>query len=250
MQTLTALIIDDEKHAREGLSTLLELYCPSVKVVGDANDIEQGMSLIQEHRPEIVFLDIEIGDANGFQLLDQLPSILFQLVFTTAYSEFAIKAFRYNAIDYLLKPIQPQQLTAAVENAKYSLHTQDIQLQLEALRQSLQSEQQEKIIISTMEGLNIIKLTTIIHVVGNANYSTFHLDNGEKIMASKNLKHYEDILPSEFFFRTHQSHLVNVRYIKKIKTQEGHMVELDEGSNIPLAKRRKDDLLIRLKGIR
>jgi two-component system LytT family response regulator len=198
----------------------------------------------------VVFLDIEIGEQTGFQMLDQLPSINFQLIFTTAYSEFAIKAFRYHAIDYLLKPIEPKQLIAAIEKAGQSHQTQQIQQQINELRQAMSSGQSEKVIVPTMEGLNFIKIESIIHVAGSANYSTFHLDNGDKIMASKNLKYYEDLLPSEFFYRVHQSHLVNIRFIKKVVTYEGYAVELEEGISVPLAKKRKEELLNLLKGFR
>lgn len=248
MKPLTALIIDDERHAREGLSTLLELYCPNVQIIGDADNIDDGIHLIRKLNPEMVFLDIEIGEQTGFQLLDQLPSITFQLVFTTAYSEFAIKAFRYHAIDYLLKPIQPNQLIAAVEKARQSSQTKQIQQQIEALRQAIDSGQAEKVIVPTMEGLNFIKVDSIIHVEGSANYSTFYTNNGDKIMASKNLKYYEDLLPSDLFYRVHQSHLVNIRFIKKIKTYEGYEVELEEGGCVPLARKRKEDLVNLLKG--
>lgn len=127
---------------------------------------------------------------------------------------------------------------------------QQIQQQLKELRQALSSGQQEKIIVPTMEGLNFIKIDAIVHIVGSANYSTFHLDTGDKIMASKNLLYYEDLLPSEIFYRVHQSHLVNIRYIKKINTFEGHTVELEKGASVPLAKKRKKDLLVLLKGVR
>lgn len=247
---MTAIIIDDERHAREGLAALLRMYCPHLVILGEAGDMDTGIHLIRKHPPDMVFLDIAIGEHSGFQLLDQLPEVSFQLVFTTAYSEFAIKAFRYHAIDYLLKPIQPQLLMAAVEKARDSLQTRDLQLQLDALRQFFGSGRQEKIVISTMEGLSFIRIHTIVHVVGSGNYSTFHLENGEKILASKNLKHYEDLLPSDRFFRSHQSHLVNIRYITKIRSQEGHLIELEGGFSAPLVQKRKEALLALLKGIR
>jgi two-component system LytT family response regulator len=221
-----------------------------VQIIGDADNIDDGIHLIRKLNPEMVFLDIEIGEQTGFQLLDQLPAISFQLVFTTAYSEFAIKAFRYHAIDYLLKPIQPNQLIAAVEKAGQSSQTKQIQQQINELRQALSSGQSEKVIVPTMEGLNFIKIESIVHVEGSANYSTFHLNNGDKIMASKNLKYYDDLLPSELFYRVHQSHLVNIRFIKKIIILEGYAVELEEGVSVPLARKRKEELLNLLKGVR
>lgn len=248
MRPLTAIIIDDEKHARQGLAALLDLYCPQVLVLGDADHVDQGISLIREHKPDVVFLDIQIGEENGFQLLDKLPIINFQLIFTTAYSEFAIKAFRYHAIDYLLKPIEPQQLMAAIDKSTQALDSRTLQDQITALQRYLQFGQQEKMIVPTMDGYHFIKIPSIVHIEGSGNYSTFYLDNGESLMASKHLKFYEEILPVDMFFRVHQSHLVNIRYIKKISTAEGLQVELEEGSLLPLARRRKDDLMNLLGG--
>ena len=247
---LNALIIDDEKHARQGLSSLLELYCPEVKVAGQAKGLHQGISLIHQYHPNLVFLDIELQEDNGFELLDQLPEIDFQLIFTTAHSKFAVKAFRYHAIDYLLKPIQPSELVSAVNNARHSLNNHQIQQQLAELKQYFKTGNEEKIVISTMDGLNFIKISSIIHICGSGNYSTFFLRDGKKIMASKNLKHYADLLPSHIFFRSHQSHLVNIHYITKIRTQEGLFVELEGAHCTPLTRGRKDGLLMLMEGIR
>ena len=250
MTQLSAIIIDDEQHARQGLATLLELYCPQIHIAGDANTIDKGIALIRQWAPDVVFLDIQIGEQNGFQLLDQLKQINFQLIFTTAYSEFAIKAFRYHAVDYLLKPIQPQQLAAAVEKAGQSSRTGKLERQLGELLHTLKSGKQEKVVVPTLEGLNYLSVDSIVHVAGSANYSTFHLDNGEKVMASKNLKYYEELLPEDTFFRAHQSHLVNLRYIKQIRTVEGNTIEMEDGAGIPLAKARKGALVERLQGRR
>ena len=250
MTQLSAIIIDDEQHARQGLATLLELYCPQVQAAGDANTIDKGIALIRQWAPDVVFLDIQIGEQNGFQLLDQLKQTDFQLIFTTAYSEFAIKAFRYHAVDYLLKPIQPQQLIAAVEKAGKSSRTGKLERQLGELLHTLKSGKQEKVVVPTMEGLHYLSVDNIVHVAGSANYSTFHLDSGEKVMASKNLKYYEELLPEDVFFRAHQSHLVNIRYIKQIRTVEGNTIEVEDGSSIPLAKARKGALVDLLQGKR
>lgn len=248
MKPVSALIVDDEKHARDGLKALLKLYCPHVNLVGDAENVEDGMALISQKSPDLVFLDIEIGEQNGFQLLDRLPYINFQLIFTTGHSEFAIKAFRYHAVDYLLKPIQPGQLQAAVGKAAHSRQTQQVQEQLTELRQALHSGKPEKLVIPTQEELHFIQVDTIVHVVGSGNYSTFHLKEGGKVMASRNLKYYADLLPADIFYRVHQSHLVNTRCISKIKTHEGYIVELEDGAHVPLAKKRKEDLLALLRG--
>ena len=245
-----AIIIDDEQHARQALATLLEIYCPQVQIAGEANTIDKGIALILQWAPDVVFLDIQIGEENGFQLLDQLKQTDFQLIFTTAHSAFAVRAFRYHAVDYLLKPIQPSQLIAAVGKAGQSNRTEKLEQQLGELLHTLQSGRQEKIVVPTLEGLHYISIGNIVRVAGSANYSTFHLDNGEKIMASKNLKNYEEILPEDTFFRAHQSHLVNIRFIKKIRTLEGNAIEMEDNSSVPLAKARKGELMERLQGRR
>ncbi len=243
MSPLKAVIIDDEQHARTSLTSLLALYCEEVTVVGEASSIQEGIQRILSLHPDLVFLDIHIGREDGFELLDQVQSLKFQLIFTTAHSEFAVKAFRYNAIDFLLKPIEPMELVAAVEKTRALGYSESFQQQLAQLSESLQSKQTEKIVLSTAEGLNFICVEQIIHVEGDANYSTFYLHSGEKIMTSKNLKFYDDLLSNDTFFRAHQSHLVNMNAIKKIKTVDGATIELTNGAQIPLAKRRKEALL-------
>ncbi|MCB9285702.1 MAG: response regulator transcription factor [Lewinellaceae bacterium] len=244
---LRAIIIDDEQPARQGLATLLELYCPQVQVAGDANTIDKGITLIRQWAPDVVFLDIQIGEQNGFQLLDQLKQTDFQLIFTTAYSDFAVKAFRYHAVDYLLKPIQPQQLLPPWKKAGSPAAPESWSGSwgVVANAEGGQAGENRR---AHYGGLHYISVENIVHVAGSANYSTFHLDSGEKVMASKNLKYYEELLPKDTFFRAHQSHLVNLRYIKQIKTLEGNTVELEDGAGIPLAKARKGALMERLKG--
>ncbi len=246
MKLLKAIIIDDERHARESLNSLVELYCPEVKIIADASDIHDGKQLIEKLIPDLVFLDISIGEETGFDLLENLGSFNFQLIFTTAFSEYAIKAFRVNALDYLLKPIEPSQLQSAIHKVKQTTNQNQLQHQLTNLVQSFSTKSNNQISISTLEGIIFLETEKITHVNGSGNYSTFYMIDGEKIMASKSLSHYESLLPVEIFYRCHQSYLVNLQYVKKILTKEGNMVELKNGSQAPIAKRRKEELLSRL----
>ncbi len=242
MKKLNAIIVDDEKHARESLTALLELYCPEVNVIAKAANIAEGKKMIESLTPDVVFLDIAIGEDNGFDLVELLSPISFQLIFTTAFSDFALKAFRVNAIDYLLKPIDPEQLTAAVTKAHQNKNPIQLQEQLTHLFDSLQSKQTKKIAISTLEGVTFVEVEHIVHVSGSGNYSTFHLETGNSIMASKSLKYFETLLPEGKFFRSHQSHLVNLTCIKSIVSSEG-VIELSNGEQAPLSKSRKEDLM-------
>ncbi|MCB0594695.1 MAG: response regulator transcription factor [Lewinellaceae bacterium] len=246
---LHAIIIDDEQHAIESLAGLLALYCPSVRVAGFADNVEEGLELIRQQSPGLVFLDVHIGEATGFELLEQLREAHFQLIFTTGHSEYAIKAFRYNAIDYLLKPIDPAQLTEAVEKANQQSTPRLDTRQLENLIHSLATKKLEKITIAAAEGFHFVEVPSIIRIEGEGNYATFYLQDGEQVVASRNLKTYEELLPGDQFIKTHQSHIVNLHCVKKLLQQEGSILQMADGSEVPLARRRKDAVVEALRGL-
>ena len=245
---LRAIIIDDEQHAIQALAGLLALYCPSVKIVGFADKVEEGIGLIREERPGLVFLDVHVGETTGFELLEQLKNVDFQLIFTTGHSEYAIRAFRYNAIDYLLKPVDPFQLQEAVEKAGRQGAPPIDGHQLENLIQSLATKKLDKITISSAEGLHFVEIPAIIRIEGEGNYATFYLQDGERVVASRNLKAYEELLPGDQFIKTHQSHIVNLRYVKKLLQQDGGLLQMADGSEVPLARRRKEAVMEALRG--
>lgn len=246
MTPLKAIIIDDEKHAREALTSLLSMYCPQVVILAEGDSVKTGLQSIRQLQPEVVFLDIAIGEETGFDLVKQLQPIDFQLIFTTAFNEYALHAFRANAIDYLLKPINPKELIVAVNKAQKSKNTQQLDHQFQQLFQTINPRKKEKIAVSTMDGITYLEIDQVIHIIGNGNYSTFHLSDGEKIMASKNLKHFEVILPKEFFFRSHQSHLVNLHFIKKIQKSDG-LIHLSNNAQIPITRHKRDLLIQKMK---
>lgn len=242
MKTVKAIIVDDELHARESLSSLIEIYCPEVNILETASNLKEAKLKIEALKPDLLFLDIAIGEDNGFDLVEALSPVDFQIIFTTAFSEFALKAFQVNAIDYLLKPIDPAFLKAGIEKVKSQNSNDKMQEQLTNLFQSMQSQKIKKIAINSLEGVAFIEVQKIAHIVGSGNYSTFHFLNGEKITSSKSLKHFEKILPENTFFRSHQSHLINLDFIQKVKSSDS-VIELTDGHQAPLSKSRKERLL-------
>ncbi|MCB0572897.1 MAG: response regulator transcription factor [Phaeodactylibacter sp.] len=243
---LHAILIDDEAHAIQSLAGLLALYCPNVRIIGHASSVADGMALLREKRPELVFLDVHIGEETGFELLEQLKEAPFQLIFTTGHSDYAIKAFRYHAIDYLLKPIDPAQLQEAVEKARRKSASRLDGYQLENFIQALNGKQPEQLTISSSDGFHFIDIASIIRINGDGNYSTFYLQGGERVIASKNLKTYEELLPAGQFIRTHQSHIVKLSCIKKLLLQEGSLLQLADGSEVPLSRRKKEAVMAAL----
>jgi len=242
MKTINAIIVDDELHARESLSSLLKIYCPSINILTTSATLEEARSATEELKPDLLFLDIAIGEDNGFDLVEALSPIDFQIIFITAFSEYALKAFQVNAIDYLLKPIDPALLKSAVEKVKKQGNAHQIQEQLSNLVDSMHSQKPKKIAISSMEGVNFIEVETIVHIIGSGNYSKFLLLNGRKITSSKSLKHYEKLLPKSTFFRCHQSNLINLDYVQQVKSSDS-IIELIDGHQAPLAKSRKEKMM-------
>lgn len=242
MEQFSAIIIDDEKDAREALSGLVELYCPELEILGEASSIPMAKSLILAKRPTLIFLDISIGETLGFDLLKQLENIHFQIIFTTAHSEYALRAFRVNALDYLLKPIEPVQLVAAVEKAKNNQLSSTLSQQLDKINQSLYKQGSRQLTINSAEGIYIIDSDEICYVRGEGNYSTFYLKDKNTVIASKNLGYFEKELGPPAFFRCHQSFIVNVSQIKKINSKEG-ILELKDGARISFSAKKKEDLL-------
>lgn len=240
---MKTLIIDDESSARQTLRTFLNQYCPEITMVGEANSVESGKEKIRSNQPELIFLDIAMQDGTGFDLLQQIPFGSFQLVFTTAYDDYAIKAFEYNAIDYLLKPIHPDQLVRVVEKAKNKVNQQGLVQQLSQLLQQVHTPHEiRKISLATQEGSVVIALEEICHLQSEGSYTTVFYGNCEKVVISKLIKDFEQLLPQPPFFRTHQSHMVNIHCIRKILKEDGGMVLLKSGEKIPVSRRKKEAL--------
>ena len=216
MTPIKALIIDDEEHAQIALKALLDLYCPEVQVIACASTLSAGKNLIETLNSDLIFLDIMIGEEFGFDLFNHIDRLDLPIIFTTGHSEFAIQAFRVNALDYLLKPIEPNELKAAVGRVKIQLPRQTLQQQISSLAKSLYQQKIDQLAIHSSNGTTFIDFNDIMHINGEGSYSTFFLNDNKQVIASKNLGYYYNILPKDIFYRCHQSHLVNLQYVSKI----------------------------------
>jgi two-component system LytT family response regulator len=250
MNTINAIIIDDEERARNTLSSLLLNYCPEISVLATCANVPDGVLAINKHKPDVVFLDIEMPDYNGFELLGFFREIDFDIIFVTAYSEYAIKAFEISAVDYILKPIDIDQLKNSVEKLKQKkLHSQ-MQEQIELLKESYKGDDIRKIALSMSNGLTFVEIADIVLLEADGAYTTFYLKDGQKIVVSKKLKFYEDILSNRsFFFRTHRSYVINVNFIKKYSRSENAIL-MDNDTSITISRDRKQEFEALLKELR
>ncbi|MFT3980117.1 MAG: LytTR family DNA-binding domain-containing protein [Ferruginibacter sp.] len=241
---ITAIIIDDEAKGRLALKEKLKSYCPDVELLAEASGGEQGMAAIETFKPQVVFLDIEMPGMSGFEMLQQLPTHDFHLIFTTAYDQYAIKAIKYAAFDYLLKPIDISELQQAVKKISSARVTQ-LQKQLELLKDNTGQVKKpfHKIAIPTLEGLLFYNIDDIICLEANSNYSNLHFSNRQKIVASKTLKEFEEMLPADIFFRPHHSWLINLSFVKRYIRGDGGQVEMQNGMYIEVSRRKKEAFL-------
>jgi two-component system, LytTR family, response regulator len=241
---ITATIVDDEPDCCESLVILLERYCPEVKVLDICYSAETAMQSIKEHQPKILFLDIEMPFMNGFEMLERLGDINFELIFTTSYDQYAIKAIRYSALDYLLKPVDREELQKAVQKAAQR-NQHMLPQQLEMLLQKLKNPivPVNKIAIPTMEGFQLLAVESIISCESQGNYTHLFLKDKRKIIASRNLKDIEELLEGNPFLRVHHSHIVNINEVEKYIKGEGGYLLMSDGSSINVSKSRKELLL-------
>lgn len=250
MNIINAIIIDDEERARNTLSSLLLSYCPEINVLAACANVPDGVIAINKHKPDIVFLDIEMPDYNGFELLGFFREIDFDIIFVTAYSEYAIKAFEISAVDYILKPIDIDQLKNSVEKLKQKKMHSQMQEQIQLLKESYRGDDIRKIALSMSNGLTFVEITDIVLLEADGAYTTFYLKDGQKIVVSKKLKFYEDILSNRsFFFRTHRSYFINVNFIKKYSRSENAIL-MDNDFSLAISRDRKQEFEALLKELR
>jgi two-component system LytT family response regulator len=245
---LKAIIVDDEPNCSESLGTMLERYCPDVELSAICNSGASALKQIPLHNPQLVFLDIEMPHMNGFELIEKLQKINFELIFTTSYDQYAIKAIKFSALDYLLKPIDREELKKAVQKVLQRQQPplpQQLEILLQKLNQPVNSSL--RIAIPTMEGLQMILVDSIICCNSDDNYTNFHLKNKQKITASRTLKDIEEMLEGRSFFRVHHSHLVNLNEIHKYVKGEGGYLIMSDGTSINVSRTRKDMLLHKLQ---
>ncbi|MBO9203033.1 MULTISPECIES: LytR/AlgR family response regulator transcription factor [Niastella] len=245
---ITATIVDDEPLCCESLATLLENYCPAIKVSDICVSAPAALKSISEHPPQILFLDIEMPQMNGFELLERLQEINFQLIFTTSYDQYAIKAIQFSALDYLLKPIEREELKAAVQKAVQRIQ-RPLPEQIEMLLQKLYHPTMSlnKIAIPTLEGLQMIFIESVIFCKAESNYTILVLKNKQRITASRTLKEVEAMLEDHSFARVHNSWVVNLNEVEKYVKGEGGYLIMSDGSTIDVSRNRKEMMLKKLQ---
>jgi len=242
--SIRTAIVDDELHIIEGLSKMLIDKCPQIEITGNASSLTEGKELLRSKPIDLLFLDIKIGCGNGFQLLKDLDPVDFQIIFITAYDEYALEAFRFSAIDYLLKPIDPENLVQSVNKAEKALYSDNVQTRLQHLLLNYQNQNGNKtIVLNTQEACYVVKIKDIVQCEAKGNYTLFHLKDEPNILVSKTLKKFDQILSKFNFFRCHQSHLVNMNAIKKFDKRDGGSLVLTNNNQIPVSIRRKEQLL-------
>ena len=239
---IRTLVIDDERSNREYLISMLDKYFPNIKVVGEASSVRSGIEAIRSLGPDMVFLDIRLGDGEGFDILSEIGTIDFKLIFITAFEEYALKAIKFSALDYLLKPVVLSDLQEAIEKVETQIQ-RDLNVQLAEMNMNLQSVSKKRIVLRTADKLHLIPVNDIIRCEADRNYVNFYLQGGRKIVISSPMKDFEEILGEQGFFRLHKSHIVNISCIESYIKSDGGQVVLSDGTRLPVADRKKADLM-------
>lgn len=230
------LIIDDERRTRSMLRKMISLTSFSLEVVGEAEDVESGIVAIREHQPDIILLDIQMPDGSGFDLLDRISKRNFEIIFITAHEEFAIRAIKFSALDYILKPVEIEELESSLENAIDAIQTKsDLSVSYEALMNNLKNNN-KRVVIRTKTSMYVFDINDIIHCQSDRNYTYFYLNDDRKIMTSKTLKDFEEVLTLPDFIRCHRSHIININYLDRYERGDGGTIIMKNGTEIPLSR--------------
>lgn len=245
---LSTVIIDDEQHCIDRLNKLLSDHqSQTIHLIGICKTVEEAITFLQKHKVDIVFLDVEIHDKKGFDVLSALPSITFQTIFTTAHDKYAVQAFRVSAADFLLKPIDADELFSALEKCMLNKNRTDQNEKIQTLLSNLQPGNEKRITIPTITGFDFIRVNDIIRLQSDGNYTTLFLEGKRKLTVAKTLKDF-DIMLSEFsFFRTHQSHLINLQKIRSYHKGKGGYVIMEDGAEVEVSTRKKEEFLVAMQ---
>jgi len=245
MKELTAILIDDESNSRNALRQKLMSYCPSITILQECENGEEGIAAIENLKPDIVFLDVEMPRMNGFVMLQQLQQRNFELIFTTAYDHYAIQAIRFSALDYLVKPIDVQGLKDAVEKAIERKQTNIPNQRIETLLHNLLNEKNQKhrLAIPSQEGLHFVDMTDIIYLEAESNYCSIYVQPEARYLVSKTLKDFEELLPTAIFIRIHHSYIINKNHVRKYLKGEGGQVMMSNGKTLDVSRRKKEEFL-------
>lgn len=245
---IKAVIVDDSPEARESLSADLGRWCAdTVRITGQAGSMAEGLKVLRELRPDVVFLDIQLGDGDGFSLLEQLGETSTKVIFTTGMDNYGIRAIKFSALDYLLKPVDPDELQAAVEKLKGEQQKQSItdnlRLLAEHLRPASGSPKIERLALNSSDRVQVVNVADIIRCESERNYTTFFLKDKRQIVVTKTLKEYEEMLEPNGFVRVHHSHLINLGHLKEFIKHDGGYALMDDNAHVPVSVRKRDDLM-------
>ena len=246
---IKTIIIDDEQNSREALANLVKSYCPELQVVSTASSVAEGIQAIKKEKPDLVFLDIEMPDKNGFDLLAQLDTIDFEVIITTGYEQYAVKAFKTVALDYLLKPIDINELELAVNKVLEKGKKRKVNKNFDVFIQNWKSGGNEQIALASSEGFVFVKVKDIIYCKGDGAYTYFFIKDMPRVTVSKNLKEFEELLKDQSFFRVHKSYLINLNEMKKYIRGDGGYVVMSNGDNVDVSKRKKESFLSNLSKV-
>ena len=246
------VIIDDEPKARKLLEILIRENCPKITSIFTAEDLLSGVEIIKREKPQIVFLDIEMPEHSGLEIFDFIDSTTsnFEIIFTTAYSEYAIKAFELSAVDYLLKPLRSDKLIDAIEKAIVNIGKSHINIKLDELQKSLKSSNFKKIALPVEGGIKFVNFQDIVLLKADGMYTSVHVQNASELLISKPLKHFEDLLEAiPMFYRPHRSYLINLKYIQEYSKKDGGYIIMDNGETVSVSKDKKEEFLTIVQNI-
>lgn len=248
---ITAVLIDDDKHLREGLKALLERYTNDIKIIGEAESVKTGISTVEKLHPQVIFLDIHLSDGTGFDILEQLGKTNAHIIFITAHEQYAVKAFKFSALDFILKPVDPEELQNTIIKIKEAVGKNNsfdhIDLLLENIRKKVDNF--KRIALSTSDGIHLFEVSDIIRLEARVNYTEFFIKNHKPVLISKTLKEYEELLTEHGFERIHQSHLINLSYLKSYIKSDGGYVIMADNTNIPIAQSKREKLQELIKSL-
>ncbi len=243
------LIIDDENRTRSLIAKMIDSFGLDVEAIPEGENVQSGIKAIEKHQPDIVFLDIQMPDGTGFDVIRSVENKNFEVIFITAHEEFAIKAIKFSALDYLLKPVDAGELRAALEKALQVVENAGDHTQFEALNSNIQKSEKRRLVLKTQESVHVVDLDEIIRCEADRNYTSFFLRDNKKILVSKTLKEYETLLAGHNFLRVQQSHLININFVDRYDKKNGGAVVMKDGSEVPLSPAKRDIFFKRLENL-
>ncbi len=245
---MKTVIIDDQAATRSKLKKLLAVHAPQLELIGEAESVATGNILLQQVEPELLLLDVEMGDGTGFDLLAQLSEINFKVVFITAHDGFAIRAFKYSAIDYILKPVDPEDLKRAIERAQANQTPKSSSKNIEVLL-SNQQQAEQKLLLNDADNVYLVNQNDVVRLESESNYTRFYLTNGQVVLIARTLKEFAEVLVAPLFFRPHRSHLINLNHFGRLDKKNGGTIYMRDGSSLPVATRKKEQLIEALRSL-